>query len=192
MIDAGIAYATHGLEKLNLPPPRKLELIRKYKITSWIKPAVTSLLDTSQPIGTFSSEIDVERMHPRVYAIVTRARELILRERTLIADTPPTMPYNSLLRSYNCVDHITCRQVWKEVWWAKVARAILSPRNPLRLEDGLDFISTLEFTGMARDCKSDMLDYLRREGALCRNLILISDGALSAICDAYGIAVTDL
>lgn len=192
MVEQGVAYAIHHLEQLGLPAPRKLELARRFQLVTWIKPAVQSLLDIHKPLSSFSSETDVEYMGPKVYTIITRARELILRERALIANTPPAMSYNPSLRSFECIDHMTCRRVWKDVWWTKIARAILDPRNPLALEaDGITFISTTDFPGMAGDCKADAIGQLR-DGALCRNLVSISESVLAAICDVYGIPVGDI
>ncbi|KAF9455709.1 hypothetical protein BDZ94DRAFT_1315916 [Collybia nuda] len=80
MVEQGVAYAIHHLEQLGLPAPHRLELARRFQIVTWIRPAVQSLLDIHQPLSSFSSETDVEYMGPKVYTIITRARELILRE----------------------------------------------------------------------------------------------------------------
>jgi hypothetical protein len=191
MIEDGVRYAIHHLESLNLGPFCMLQLAAQYHIQQWVAPAITALMNVSVTVASFGD--DANHLGFRVYTIIVKAKEMLEKERKLIAAYPPPLHSDTLHeaeRSWLCKNHTLCRRAWKEVWWSVVAKDILHPTKPLPLRDGITLLLATPFPGMLDECKGDQILKMTETGGLNRTEEKIIQGAIDAVLAYHGFSHT--
>ncbi|KAH7919742.1 hypothetical protein BV22DRAFT_998470, partial [Leucogyrophana mollusca] len=73
----------------------------------------------------------------KTYIILAKAKEFVEHERKLIASIPPPMAF---VQPLECQQHNDCRAAWRELWWKKVAKAMLHPTVPMLLEGAATYV----------------------------------------------------
>ena len=162
-IEESITWATSRLEELNLTPARRLQLARMYIIPHWIAPAMQQLIHA--PLADISVS-EAECLGLQVYMIIAKAHERIEVERKSIGAVAPGL---SLAPSTACsvTKHSTCKDIWAQVWWNKVAYRILHPTNPLHLSAVFDHVTGLsDPQGLNPQCKVKFLEQVVETGTL--------------------------
>jgi hypothetical protein len=187
MIKDGIRYAIHHLESLNLGPFHMLQLATQYHIQQWVAPVITALMDILVTIASFGN--NANHLGFGVYTLIVKVREMLEKERKLIAAYPPPLHSNTSQeagRSWLCNNHASCRRAWKEVWWSVIAKDIPHPIKPLPLRDGITLLLATPFPGMADDCKGDQILKMTETGGLNRTEEKIIQGAIEAVLACHG------
>lgn len=152
--DDGISFAVRGLERLILSSSRQLQLGLAYTITHWIRPAIQTTM--TRQLSSFTLT-EIEEIGIVAYSSITRGKELIERERKLLAAYPPIRtdavhdPGNVVEKRAGCYIR-DCNEVWKELWWWHVARRLLHPVDPIPICGIPAFISTLSYPGLRPYC----------------------------------------
>jgi hypothetical protein len=185
MIRDGVTFAIHELENLSLRPSRMLQLAHRFSIANWVSPALESLIKS--PAAELTAE-DADHLGPKVLLIIVKAREALEHERKLIAAYPPKLPSTCDDPCW-CSSRLSCEKVWAEVWWKKVARALLHPCEPCPLSGVVILLQRTSHPGMCGECKNDLLNYMRsdagRRAFQAEEKIL--DGATEAVLKYYGL-----
>lgn len=161
LIDSAIEYAIAGLDHLDLPPSRKLQLGRQFHKREWIATAVQDIMQS--PLRSLTMD-DQERLTGRVMFILARAKEALIDEQLLMATTPPPLSPPSTA----CRDHGNCYRTWKTVWWGIIAKALLDPKKPLLHHDGVEFVRSTQFSGMTPACKAAAVAHLEENDLFMR------------------------
>jgi hypothetical protein len=170
MIHAGSAYAIHHLELQQMSPARRIELSRMFSIHDWVEDAFRRLMEVD-----FADliEDDEYRLGYKVYRIIAKTKEYIDKQRKSTAQVAPPLTF---LESYECMDHKTCRDVWKDGWWKKVSKRLVHPTQPISLREVADYVSGLDFTGMTAVCKAEMVDFIKNNDGFRVEDIIIRQG----------------
>ena len=97
-IEDGFKFAKHWLKQHKIPATERLQLATYYEIQDWVALAVQELLRT--PLSSLSNG-DLDHINICLYSIIAKAKEVIEKQRKLIAACPPSLPKDS-------VDFQTC------------------------------------------------------------------------------------
>ncbi|KAJ7199376.1 hypothetical protein GGX14DRAFT_332003, partial [Mycena pura] len=76
------------------------------------------------------NDTDLNRLGVKVYSIIARAKEVLWNEMRLACRVPPELDENPPWVSDEH-DHRVCVEVFKEIWWTKIAKKVLDPVKPL-------------------------------------------------------------
>jgi hypothetical protein len=175
MIDAGSAYAIHHLELQQMSPAHHIELSRMFSIHDWVEDPFRRLMDIDLADLTEDDEL---KLGYKVYRIITKTKEYISKQRKSAAQVAPPLTF---LESYECVDHKTCREVWKDGWWKKVSKRLLHPTQPILLREVADYVSGLDFTGMTAVCKAEMVEFIRNNEGFRAEDTIIQQGIAAVV-----------
>lgn len=160
-VAAGINFASERLlrfEQAAFRSARRLRLALLYGLNSWVEGAVRDLLQTPLPLLTVE---DKRHLGFRFYVAIAEAQSAICFERQRLAAAPPAPPTVSHDIAPFCPCHEVCKQIWAEVWYLKITRAILRERNPIALKDVPDALDALDHPNMNPECKTFFMNWLR-------------------------------
>ena len=164
-------FAIYYLQKLWLEPAQQIELAAFYNIQHWLAPAFASLVRTTWVGITDDSAVNLPG---RILLIIARTKDMITRERSLLALNVPRL---SITGSSSCSNHANCRTAWHDTWTRKVRAAMLHPDNPLRFDKAQEFLRNLSFPGMTPQCLTHELDRIfSPNGPFCAEDRIIAQG----------------
>ncbi|KAF8054958.1 hypothetical protein FPV67DRAFT_1681221 [Lyophyllum atratum] len=179
-IQPGIDFAIHGIEKLNLSPSRMIKLGITFQISSWIRAAITTLIDTRLAVVNFSELVDIGLV---ASAAIAKAREMLEEDRKILVVVPPPMPATSPLM---CASHNNCIRSWNEIWVRKISREIVHPFTPLPLERIVDRVEEVDYPHMRQACKESAIQGMRTSKML-EGKGEVVDKAVETVLKHYGL-----
>jgi hypothetical protein len=153
-IEVAKKYAIAFLEKMVLPPSRRLKLAGQFTITHWVEPAVRQIFDKRI---TALTNFDVADMGCSVYMLLVKTQELLDIETRRTAFVPPEMTKDA---SYECKNHSSCLRVWPKIWFDRIGRSLLHPDRPIMLKDIHTEVhkdATFQNSDLSEACRFDMI-----------------------------------
>lgn len=156
LIKEGVDYAVGQLESVNLPAARRLELARRYGITSWLDLAIRDLL--LMPLTTIV-RTHIPSIGFETFCALACAKESIEENRRKVS---VCLPYpKSFDEGPYCADPARCKEIWFTVWIREICRLI--HRNRIRyipLCDVQEHFRAHAFVGMHPGCKELVINSL--------------------------------
>ncbi|KAL0948682.1 hypothetical protein HGRIS_010487 [Hohenbuehelia grisea] len=183
LVKSGENYAVHHIKNLGLHPARMVELGVRYDVAHWIEAAIPMLLNT--PMRQLS-DCHMAQLGIKIIGVITKAQETLEEHRKRLAHYPP--PLNNYVP--DCSTHTTCKHVWHDVWWKTIARAILHPKEPCRLNDCLDLIRNTSFSTMKDMCKAAAIVSIQESGSFAVEG-QVTQRAIDSILEHYGLKKVD-
>ncbi|KAJ3557639.1 hypothetical protein NP233_g11689 [Leucocoprinus birnbaumii] len=123
-VEGARAFGLQGLDNMNPPlsPAMRLDLACDYRVVEWVRIAVEALINS--PISDLDG-LDIDLMGWDAFAIIVKAREVLLRERAVIAlSLVPQQVEHTCKDSKRCNEK---RQVW---WWQAVGNDFFIQQSP--------------------------------------------------------------
>lgn len=166
------------LGNTSIPHALRYYLAVKYRVSSWLDKALTSLVH--MPLLRISSA-DIQLIGHDIFELVAKVKERIAYERKLLAIKSPTFHHST-----SCTYPDRCKQVWSETWWNQVAPQILhfDPDKELQLKDIPNIVQSLELKGMTPECRAGLdavlIIGLQREERLVNSMVQSHRIALQA------------
>ncbi|KAI0697420.1 hypothetical protein C8T65DRAFT_743210 [Cerioporus squamosus] len=153
-VDDGRTWAIHHLEHTeNVPASLRLRLALRYEVPQWVEPAFRDLV-FNVPVSHLKRD-DLASIGYPVYALITKVKEAIDRERRVLAHLPPELNTHDP----TCANNARCAMIWRETWWMKIGRRLLDPdpKVELTFAAGPDAVRNVEWTGMTAGCREKMV-----------------------------------
>jgi hypothetical protein len=136
------------------------ELSRMFHVHEWVKPAVSDLLPMT--LQTLTAD-HANQIGFTTYIMLCKAKEALEHEQKLMAHFAP--PMGEFSQSYGeciCQSHPKCRKAWRELWWKRVGKRLLHPDNPMATEEGVEFVTSMDWgSEITECCKQDMIEAIR-------------------------------
>ncbi|TFK60364.1 hypothetical protein BDN72DRAFT_965718 [Pluteus cervinus] len=147
----GVDFAFHQLDtRFSLAESHKLQLGCRYKFREWVGPAVRALMDT--PFSSLSFD-QSDQIGFHTYVFLTKAKDTVLKERSLMAAFPPVRNQDV---HKGCIE-ARCDRIWSETWWSSIGMRIFHPTSPLPLIGIPAILHRTPYPGIIPECREASL-----------------------------------
>lgn len=188
-------FAIERLELLSLRPSHRLSLAIRFRIRGWLDASIRELLLAPAAKLDLQDFINVngpEGRHINIVYMIVKAREHILRHRSLLAIKPIVLSLHSQQRPW-CPDdqHKKCIRLIEESWVKHIGPKILHETDPLDLFNPTTVDTYLRsqsnhFRGVRQDCFTEMCDDAQRGGKLTQLATHVLEKVIVAVAEYVG------